>query len=144
MTISETVPPSQEILRVLGAAYWERSQDPAHIDAFPAGIKGEFIDAPPIFRAPTTGERRSGWMAIFADENPAGFIADGDEEAGAQHESDYVQYVGPFGHVVAVPMTQHILERTVAQHMRMAEQRGEERGLKEYATRIWWRRLLCK
>lgn len=48
---------------------WERALDPWHIDAFPDEFK-EFV--------PQKGERKKGWMALDAWENPLMFLADGD------------------------------------------------------------------
>lgn len=50
---------------------WERSLDPWHEEAFPDEFKSQ---APCHDR-----QRRHGWMALDAFENPLLFLADGDE-----------------------------------------------------------------
>lgn len=91
-----------------GAAYWERSQDPFHVDAFPteADITGPGI---------STGVRASGWMAIDWSENPIAFVADGAEYE--DDETQYIRYKGFAGHIVCVPRNASYLSDLIDRHM---------------------------
>lgn len=91
MIVSADTPPNF----TTGGAYWERSLDPTHPEAF-SGIL--VLSDEELATLPT---RRSGWMLVDWIENCVGFIADGTECAG-----DAVAYelkVGPFRRVCAYP-----------------------------------------
>jgi hypothetical protein len=83
-----------------GCAYYERTEDPFHVDALPTdmpadtmvvAIGGQFKDGP----------RQQGWMQIDWYENPIGFIADGEEFTGDPPK--YVLRDGPYGKLCAYP-----------------------------------------
>jgi hypothetical protein len=81
--ISESNPPDFAVIP--STYYWERSADPWHPDAFPAGLKSA---------APHRGTRREGWMAIDGIENPIGFIPDNSDVPEAD---DFVLKEGKYG-----------------------------------------------
>lgn len=99
--VSESQPPQL----ASGVAYWERSSDPWHPEAFAGlnleqatvvAIGGEIKDA--------GSPRSSGWMAIDWIENPVGFVADGSEQEG--DTGQYVFKTGPAGHMCAYPVAE--------------------------------------
>lgn len=62
-------------------AYWSRSADPFHVDAF-KGIDLQGSTIVTIGGAITGGTRKLGWMAIDWCENPIGFVPDGHQQDG--------------------------------------------------------------
>lgn len=95
-----------------GIAYWERSEDPFHVKAYPKTIR---------HLAPVqTGKRRSGWMAIDESENAVGFIADGTEVL--CDGTEWITYLGPFDRPVCVPLSEYGA-RAVSRHCEMRRER---------------------
>lgn len=106
--VSEKQPPCISY----GIAYWERSSDPWHPEAFANAdlsgktlvkldslameiLGGDFIDQ-------NAGPRKQGWMAIDSIENPIGFVSDGTEINEPPQTFEYK--TGPCGHLCAYPI----------------------------------------
>ena len=91
-----------------GVAYWERSNDPFHADAF-KGI--DLKDKAALFvggmgdvlNKPKQDTRKSGWMAIEWTENPVGFVADGTEVTETTRTKFVIHENGPNAWKVAEP-----------------------------------------
>jgi len=104
---SATAPPSFE-----GVAYWERSKDPAHADAF----KGILLPLQLIIAFGLMGSlrhRREGWMGIDFNDNPIAFVPD--ETLVGTPMPDHLLAVGRFDHICAfpVPLDLELLSRHV-------------------------------
>jgi hypothetical protein len=95
-TVSESQPPE---MPQLGGAYWERSEDPFHVEAF-SGVNLP-SNAIIIGGKITEGPRKGGWMLIDWIENPIGFVADG-EDAGSPDEYEITE--GPHKRLCAYPV----------------------------------------
>lgn len=99
-----------------GAAYWERSQDPYHVDAFP---NEEAITGPGI----ATGIRASGWMAIGWHEDCLAFVADGSEYE--DDGIDYIHFISFNGHEVRIPRDAPYLSELIQRHVSYIEAKAK-------------------
>ncbi|QQO90163.1 hypothetical protein pEaSNUABM5_00021 [Erwinia phage pEa_SNUABM_5] len=123
-----------------GIAYWERSEDPFHVKAYPKTIK---------HLAPRQiGKRKAGWMAIDGSENAIGFVADG--EVVKSEGIQWMTYQGPFDRPVCIPLAETSI-RTIEFHCKMAKERKRKNlavverqtGLVDQAVAIV-KRIICK
>lgn len=104
---SATTPPSFE-----GVAYWERSKDPSHSDAF----KGMIAPLQLIVAFGLLGflrRRREGWMGIDFNDNPVAFVPD--ETLVRTPMPDHLLIVGRYDNECAfpVPLDLELLSRHI-------------------------------
>jgi hypothetical protein len=89
-----------------GVAYWERSNDPFHADAF-KGLevngKNTLIVTTDKDAKLSEGKRKSGWMAIEWTENPVGFVGDGTEVTETTKTQYVIHELGPNAWKIAEP-----------------------------------------
>ena len=89
-----------------GVAYWERSNDPFHADAF-KGLevngKNTLIVTSDKDSQISQGPRKSGWMAIEWTENPVGFVGDGTEVTETTRTKYVIHEKGPNAWKIAEP-----------------------------------------
>lgn len=104
---SATKPPLFE-----DVAYWERSKDPSHPDAFKHVLMPlQLLMAFGLFRV--SRKRKDGWMGIDSSENPVCFIPDDTMITGLV--PDHLTVLGTHGHHCAfrVPLDLELLARHV-------------------------------
>lgn len=129
MIVSEKECPP--LLTIMGLAYWERSSDPSHVDAFPKELRNA--------EGLTKGTRAEGWMAIDWSENPIGFIADGEEYP--DDDTVWIRYLGPFNHDVCVSSKVSYIGDLFARHALMIRQNTScmKTGIKSYLYKAFGR-----